>query len=46
MMAAYLAKRILKGYMDYKIVVKKFPEFKEDIDFILMAEGKGDLITE
>lgn len=44
MMAAYLAKRILNGYLGYKVVIKKFPEFKEDIDFILMAEGRSDLI--
>lgn len=44
MIAAYLAKRILKGYLKYEIVIAKFPEFKEGIDFILMAEGRGDLI--
>ena len=44
MMAAYLAKRILKGYLDYRTVVTKLPEFKEDIDFILQSEGRADLI--
>lgn len=30
--------------LDYRTVVNKFPEFKEDIDFILQSEGRADLI--
>ena len=44
-MAGYLAMRIIKGMLTYKEVVTRYPEFKEEIDFILKAEGKGDLIT-
>lgn len=44
-MAGYLAMRIIRGMLSYKEVIAKYPEFKEDIDFILKAEGKGDLIT-
>ena len=44
-MAGYLAMRIIKGRLTYKEVVTRYPEFKEEIDFILKAEGKGDLIT-
>ena len=44
-MAAYLAMRIGKGAVDYKMAVTKFPQFKDDIDLILVAEGKGHLIV-
>ncbi|UVX69106.1 MAG: hypothetical protein [Bacteriophage sp.] len=44
-MAGYLAMRIMKGALDYSEVVKKFPQFKEDIDAILIMEGRGDLIV-
>lgn len=43
-MAGYLALRIIKGMLGYKEVVSKYPEYKEEIDFILKAEGKGNLI--
>lgn len=45
-MAAYFAMRIMDGKLDYKAVVAKYPKFKEDIDFILIAEGREDLIVE
>lgn len=44
-MAGYFAMRIIKGMLSYKEVVTRYPEYKEEIDFILKAEGKGDLIT-
>ena len=44
-MSGYLAMRIIKGMLNYKEVVIRYPEFKEEIDFILKAEGKGDLIV-
>ena len=37
-MAEYLAKRIMKGKLDYDEVVEKYPQFKEDIDRILNKE--------
>lgn len=43
-MAAYLANQILKGKLDYVLVVTRYAEFKEDIDTILILEGKQDLI--
>ena len=43
-MAAYLANQILKGRLDYTLVISRYSEFKEDIDTILIAEGKQDLI--
>lgn len=45
-MNAYFAMRIMDGALDYKIVVTKYPERKEEIDFILIAEGRHDLIKE
>jgi len=45
-MAAYLANQILKGKLSYELVVKRYPEFKEDIDTILILEGREDLIKE
>ena len=44
-MSGYLAMRIIKGMLNYKEVIIRYPEFKEEIDFILKAEGKGDLIV-
>lgn len=43
-MAAYLANQILKGKLDYALVVGRYGSYKEDIDTILIAEGKQDLI--
>lgn len=43
-MAAYLALQIMKGKLDYTAVTIKFQQYKEDIDSILTAEGKQDLI--
>ena len=44
-MAGYLSMRIIKGMLSYKEVVTRYPEYKDEIDFILNAEGKGDLIV-
>ncbi|MGM0971696.1 MAG: hypothetical protein ACQEW2_02430 [Bacillota bacterium] len=45
-MAAYFAMRIEDGKLDYTAVVTKYPQFKEDIDLILVADGKQDLIVQ
>lgn len=44
-MAGYLAMRIEKGALDYKIVVTKYPQFKNDIDEILINDGHQHLIV-
>lgn len=38
-MAAYFAMRIESGKLNYNTVTEKYPEYKEDIDFILTADG-------
>lgn len=43
-LAPYLANQILKGRLDYTLVTSRYEEFKADIDTILIAEGKQDLI--
>ena len=43
-MAAYLAYRIEKGKLNYTAVVNLYPQFKEDIDEILIADGYEHLI--
>ena len=42
-MAIYLASRIIKGKVPYRVVYI-FPELKEEVDSILILEGKEDLI--
>jgi len=46
-MAAYLALGIEEGRLDYTAVVTnpRFTPFKGDIDAILIADGKQDLIV-
>lgn len=44
-MAGYLALRIEKGALDYRAVVTKYPQFKADIDEILINDGYHDLIV-
>lgn len=44
-MAAYLAMQILKKKLNYEQVIAKFPNYEEDIDMILVAEGREDLIV-
>lgn len=45
-MSPYLSMRILQGKLKYEEVVTRYPEFKDEIDFILKAEGRGDLIVD
>lgn len=45
-MAGYLAMRIEKGALDYVAVVTKYPQFKSEIDEILINDGRQDLIIE
>ena len=42
-MAIYLASRIIKGKLPYRVVYI-FPELKEEVDSILILEGKEELI--
>lgn len=37
-MAAYLAKRIRLGKLDYDAVIARYPQYKEKIDRILAEE--------
>lgn len=43
-MAAYFAMRIEKGKLNYKAVVSKYPQYKDEIDEILVADGFENLI--
>lgn len=45
-MAGYLAMRIEAGKLDYVAVVTRYPQFKSDIDTILINDGFQDLIVE
>lgn len=45
-MATYLAMRIEQGALDYKAVVTKYAQFKNDIDTILIADGFQNLIIQ
>ena len=44
-MAAYLAYRIEKGKLNYSTVIHKFPQYKDEIDEILIADGYESLIA-
>lgn len=44
-MAVYFSMRIMDGALDYKAVINKYPQFQADIDKILVAEGRQDLIV-
>lgn len=37
-MPGYLAMRIEGGYLNYNAVVAKYPQFKDEIDFILASD--------
>ena len=39
MMAGYLAMRIEMGKIKYASAIKAYPQFKDDIDAILAADG-------
>ena len=45
-MAGCLAMRIKLGKLDYLAVVTRYPQFKTDIDTILINDGVQDLIVE
>lgn len=45
-MVNYLALQILKGNLTYEKVMSKYSQYKEDIDKILIEEGKKELIKE
>jgi hypothetical protein len=45
-MAAYFAMRIEAGKLDYQAVVTKYPQYKSDIDEILINDGQQNLIVE
>lgn len=38
-MALYLAQRIFKGKLDYDAVIRKYPQFKNEIDTYLNEWG-------
>ena len=44
-MAIYFANQILKGKLTYTQVIGKYPQFKDNIDSCLSAEGRSDLIV-
>ena len=44
-MSIYFANQILKGKLTYTQVIGKYPQFKDDIDSCLLAEGRSDLIV-
>ena len=45
-MAGYLATRIKMGKLNYKKVVTKYPQYKDEIDEILINDGKDYLIVD
>lgn len=44
-MAVYIANQIIRGKVSYQLAVSKYPQFVNDIDEILVNEGRGDLIV-
>lgn len=44
-MGPYLALQISKGKLDYKLVVSKYPQYKDIIDTILIGDGNQNLIV-
>ena len=45
-MAGYLALQLMKDNLTYAKVMSKFSQYKEQLDIILVAEGREDLVTE
>lgn len=43
-MAAYLANQIKLSRLDYLQAVTKCPQFKADIDLILISDGYAELV--
>lgn len=46
-MAMYIAQKIMEGRQDYEHVfsISVYKRYQDDVDAILIAEGKQDLIT-
>ena len=46
MMAMYMALKIMEGRQDYESVFsfELYKQYQDDVDAILVAEGKADLI--
>ncbi|CEN74852.1 hypothetical protein [Paraclostridium sordellii] len=49
-MALYIASRIIEKAnggdgLEYKLIVPKWMKYKDEIDKILISEGRGDLIV-
>lgn len=46
MMAMYIAMKIMEGKQDYAAIfsISLYRKYKEDVDAILIAEGRQDLI--
>lgn len=38
-MSAYFALRLEAGKLNYNTVVAKYPQYQEDVDLILLADG-------
>lgn len=47
MMAGYLARKIMEGRTTYEFVfsVQVYKQYQDEVDAILIVEGRGDLIT-
>ena len=45
-MARYLATQIEKGKLDYDFIVKKYPQFKDEIDNYLAKEADSNDIQQ
>ncbi len=47
-MAMYMATRIMAGTLDYYTIFSSayFKPYKDDVDVILIADGRQDLIVE
>ncbi len=47
-MAIYMAKRLMAGTLDYYTIFSSayFKPYKNDVDMILIAEGRQDLIVD
>lgn len=46
-MASFIARQIIKGKVDYSYVfsIERYKEHQDDVDEILIMEGKQDLIV-
>lgn len=46
-MSQYMARKIMEGSQDYKVVfsIPIYKKYQDDVDAILIGEGKEDLIV-